>query len=184
MGNTLIGEIIAEEAAKHEGEQEIKGNMGFKNSRFDRLMRSVGFRDGHAWCVYFCELVYKRAYEESDPRKLPLIKSLFTAGAVRTFRRFKESDEWETGSIPRVGAVAIWQKYNRSGKATSYGHAAIVIKNSAPYAFRTMEGNTNDKGGREGYIVAEKIRRINFDDTRGLVLLGFIYPKGIEGSDV
>ena len=42
----------------------------------------------------------------------------------------------------------------------------------------TVEGNTNDDGSREGYMVAEKQRKIDFDvKQNGLVLMGFVHPK-------
>ena len=43
----------------------------------------------------------------------------------------------------------------------------------------TIDGNTNDKGGREGYIVAPIKRNIDFTIKNGLVLKGFIHPKEI-----
>ena len=176
----LVEQLIVEEAQQYIGQQEIKGNMGFKNSWFDKLMRSVGFRDTHAWCVYFCELVWHGMYKKYDERKLSDIKRIFTGGAVRTFRRFKEDQEWETSLMPKKGAIAIWQKW-RNGKPTQYGHAAIVVDFSVN-EIMTIDGNTDAKGGREGIEVAEKVRKINYGETKGLVLKGFIYPQGIEGT--
>jgi hypothetical protein len=44
-------------------------------------------------------------------------------------------------------------------------------------SIKTIEGNTNDKGGREGYTVASKNRLIDFTNDNGLRMLGFIKPK-------
>jgi hypothetical protein len=97
-----------------------------------------------------------------------------TAGTVRTFRHFKDLG-W-TSKEPVLGAIAIWQKW-KDGKATSSGHAAIVERWTDTHVI-TIDGNTNDKGGREGYIVADgKKRSLNFDARKGLVLLGFIHPR-------
>lgn len=179
--DTLISEIIVEKAESFIGKEEKPGNMGFKDSKFDRLMRWVGFRDTHAWCVYFCELVWTLAYKECDERKLPDLKRLFTGGAVRTFRRFKADPNFETGDVPRKGAIAFYQQY-RNNKPTTMGHAAICTRSGLTYNVHTIDGNTNDNGSREGVKVAEKARRYNIDQTSGLVLLGFVYAPGIEGQ--
>ena len=42
---------------------------------------------------------------------------------------------------------------------------------------KTIEGNTNARGGREGYTVAEKKRKIDFKKNHGLRMLGFIKPN-------
>ena len=71
--------------------------------------------------------------------------------------------------------IVIWQTYKK-GKAQGTGHAAIVMEVGED-TIKTIEGNTNDKGGREGYIVASKSRSINFTNDNGLRMLGFIKPK-------
>lgn len=182
MEQNFNGELIAEKAREFIGQQEIKGNMGFKNSWFDKLMRSIGFRDTHAWCVYFCELVWTEFYKENDPRKLKDLEDIFTAGAVRTLRRFKEHPRWEVSDKAELGDIAIFQYYKR-GKATQNGHAAIVTGGSSEVLFETIEGNTNNKGGREGYIVAKKIRSSNNKPTNGLRVIGFVKPRAIKISD-
>jgi len=178
MSESLVGVLIAEEAERYIGQQEKKGNMGFKSKSFDKLMRSIGFTDTHAWCAYFCELVWTQFYFKNDHRKLADCKRLFTAGAVRTYRKFSKDPNWETSQSPVLGAVAIWQKY-KHGKATQWGHAAIVVGFTDTH-ITTIDGNTNDKGGREGYIVAKKSRLRNPKDGHGLVLKGFILPNSIE----
>jgi hypothetical protein len=56
------------------------------------------------------------------------------------------------------------------------GHAGVVVEAHDNY-FKSVEGNTNDAGGREGYIVAEKRRYYTFDVDNGLRLLGFVHPE-------
>ena len=76
-----------------------------------------------------------------------------------------------------LNTLLIWQKY-KNGVATAYGHAAIVEYWNESFVF-TVDGNTNDKGGREGYIVADDKKRSRSFTKRknGLVLKGFIHPK-------
>ena len=156
------------------GQEEIPGNKGFKDSVFDAWIRlHTSFANGHAWCVYFCWACWRQSYLDFG-HDVELLDEEFSGGAVRTFRHFKKLG-W-TSEIPRKGSIAIWQKY-KNGSATQQGHAAIVEDWDNSYIY-TIDGNTNDKGGREGYIVADgKRRAYNFRTKKGLVLLGFIHPK-------
>jgi hypothetical protein len=171
---TLNGAILSY-AFEFIGQEEKSGNMGFKDPEFDALIREkTTFQNGHAWCVYFCWLCWDLAYDDFN---LPFqhIKEEMTGGAVRTYRHFRDMG-W-ISRTPRVGSIAIWQKY-KNGKATQSGHAAIVEKWDDNYIY-TTDGNTNDKGGREGYVVANnKKRGLSFSKKKnGLVLKGFIIPK-------
>jgi hypothetical protein len=171
---TLQGCILSY-AKEFVGQEEIPGNKGFKDKDFDALIRHfTTFKNGHAWCVYFCWLCWQLSYADFS-ESFEIAKAEFSGGAVRTFRHFREIG-W-TSKTPQIGSIAIWQKY-KYGKKTAYGHAAIVEFWDEKYIF-TVDGNTNDKGGREGYIVADgKKRSKSFEPRKnGLVLKGFIHPK-------
>jgi len=169
---SLIGSIKSY-AFEYIGQEEVKGNMGFKKPIFNAKMKSVGMVDGYPWCCLFTELCWTEAYAEFYPELLQLLEDEFSAGTVRTFRHFRDLG-W-TSDIPQPGDIVIWQTY-RKGKALTTGHAAIVMEVDGQ-RLKTIEGNTNDKGGREGYIVAKKTRKIDFKNNNGLRMLGFIKPK-------
>ena len=169
---TLRGSIKSY-AFEYLGQEENKGNMGFKDPEFDRKMKEIGMVDGYAWCCLFTELCWVEAYKEFAPEMLPILKKEFSAGTVRTFRHFK-SIKW-TSKVPEEGDIVIWQTYKK-GKAQTTGHAAVVMEVNGR-SIKTIEGKTNDKGGREGYIVASKNRTIDFKNDNGLRMLGFIKPK-------
>lgn len=162
------------------GQQEIEGNMGFVDPVFDEEMRELGrFQNGFPWCVCFVEMCWKKGYrdfniKESEPIFKEMAK-LITPSAKRTLENFKEADAWIISQTPRVGAIAIWIYY-KNGNPTSSGHAGIV-KSWNYKRVTTIDGNTNAEGGREGKEVAEKSRRKNFHDTKGLVLQGFIWVR-------
>jgi len=179
MGSRLIDDLIVEKAEEFIGQKEKPGNMGFRVKWFDKLMRSVGFRDTHAWCVYFAELVWVETYRENDDRKLPSFKALFTGGAVRTFRRFKKDPRYTVVDTPTKGGVLFWQTW-KNGKPTSMGHAAICSRSSGTHMIHSIDGNTNSAGGREGVEVAPKSRRNNKGEKRGLIYLGCVLAPGIE----
>ena len=176
----MIQEIrnkIIEIAYKYEGEQEIKGNHGFKNIDFQRKMEGVGFDDGNAWCDLFAELVWSEAYGRFDSTVINSIQKLFTKSAVGSYNKFKRSTKFKTGFKPEPGDLVFWQKYVLN-KANWQGHAGIVTK-AAQLFFLSMEGNTNSNGGREGIEVAEKKREYDFYKEDGLRLLGFVKPCNI-----
>lgn len=169
-----LQESIIFHAKSFVGQEEISGNMGFEDPDFDEKMREVGFQDTWAWCVLFCELCWKLAYKDHRKKTIVIIDKTFTAGAVRTFKHFKEKG-W-TSKKPEIGSIAIWKKF-KDGKGTSQGHAAIVEAFDDD-TITTIDGNSNEGGSREGVKVVDgKVRPLNFNSTKGLVLIGFIHPK-------
>lgn len=158
------------------GQQEIKGNQGFHNKWFDNIMKQVGHLPGEAWCALFCEACWLYPTWPGKSRYMESMRGLFSKSAVQCYYNFKEDDKYVVGQLPEPGSVAIWQNY-RDGKKHWTGHAGIVIDVSGNY-FTSVEGNTNDDGGREGYEVALKTRQLDFvPKYDGLVLKGFIMIK-------
>lgn len=167
---------IVETALKYVGMQEIRGNMGWTNEAFEEKMVATGWGETQAWCAYFTELVWSEVY---DPVGLAKdLDKLFSGSARRTLAKFAEAEGWSTGQTPLPGSVAIW-KMVKNGKDQWQGHAGIVIEVHADHII-TVEGNTNAGGSREGDVVAKKTRKLTFKGTNGLVLEGFVYPKGIN----
>lgn len=158
-------------ALSYVGKSETPNNSGFKDSVFQKKMEEVGWAKGAAWCSYFAELVYKEAACDSVIRGL--LGKLFSGSATATFKNFDLDGTYKTGKLPKPGSLAIY----RHGTGWQ-GHAAICVGEGNPSTgtFPTVEGNTNDQGGREGYIVARKNRYIKkaFTPT-GLNLVGHIY---------
>jgi hypothetical protein len=138
------------------GVKETGTNSG---PEVDKYLAAVGLRPGFAWCVAFTFWCYQEAAKTlSLPN--PHIR---TAGVLDHYNR-----------APRVGA-------NRIGVQAALitptrikpgmlfvmrfqgglGHTGFVV--SVDYAektIRTLEGNTNSKGGREGVAVMERLRPI------------------------
>ena len=175
-----IKETIVRTANSFIGQEEIRGNLGFKDEQFEEMMKAVGWRRTQAWCAYFSELVWKLAYVNS-PEVVSQLDQLFNASAVKTWHNFKDS-EFTNDQIPVKGSLAVWQKY-KNGEPHWTGHIAIVTDyQEGRQSFKSVEGNTNSDGSREGYAVAEKVRNMNFHSQSGLRLLGFIHPKEISNA--
>lgn len=160
---------VVEIATKYIGQTEKPGNMGFNNADFERKMKAVGFQATHAWCAYFAELVFKEAY----PEKFAELDKLFSASAVQTFKNFSNA-AYPINELPREGNLVIWQMM-KAGKAQWQGHAGIVASvQENKWIFESIEGNTNDGGGREGYVVARRTRKTLKEVNDGLKIMGFV----------
>jgi hypothetical protein len=161
---------VVEVALSYVGKTEKPNNSGFNDSVFQKKMEEVGWVKSYAWCSYFAELVYRESACDAAVRKI--LTKLFSGSATTTFKNFDLDKTYKTGIEPKVGALAIW----RHGNGWQ-GHAAVVVSVNKPNnTFGTVEGNTNDAGGREGYIVAKKHRYIKKPfQPKGLNLVGFVY---------
>ena len=137
-----IQQQIVDTAHSYLGQEEIRGNMGFKNPKFDEKMRAVGFQDKFAWCALFVELVWREAYARCNGLFDSELEKLFSAGAVATFNNFKKNGKYPISETPEPGSIVIWQYY-KNGKAHWTGHAGVVVFVSENgKQFTTIEGNT------------------------------------------
>lgn len=170
---SITDKIIAT-AKKFVGQTEIKGNQGFHDKEFEEKMRKIGFKTGDAWCSYLAELVWTEAYAD-DSKALEIIRKNFSGSSFRTLTKFADSGyKAEREAVP--GSVVIWRR-KKNGEYTPQGHVGIVIEVHGDY-FKSIEGNTNAAGSREGDVVALKTRSYSFDKDNGLELAGFIHPLG------
>lgn len=177
-----LHEAAIKTAEEFKGKKEFKGNQGFQDPTFDRYMRMVGFENGWAWCALFAELCWLKEPYEKKAFLMPVITDCFAANAVKTYENFQNdtSGYFQVSKEPNIGSVVIWEK-RKNGEpdktgAWTKGHAGIV-SNIGYDGFKSIEGNTNSEGGREGIEVAEKEREYNFYDKNGLALKGFISLK-------
>ncbi|KUF45273.1 CHAP domain-containing protein [Myroides marinus] len=123
-------------------EWPIKNNRG---PGVKKYLNSVGLGEGYAWCmafIYWCVQEVCNDYGVQNP--------LQKTGGVLA--------QWNGSKVLRVdkpekGDVFIMD----FGKGL--GHAGIIVDVEGD-VITTIEGNTNDEASREGYIVAEKKRKI------------------------
>lgn len=159
-------EIISN-ARSYLGQTEKQGNSGFMDPKFEAEMREEGWQTGWAWCSVFAKVVFKNVY----PEKSKELNKLFSPSAVQTFRNFRDAG-YPVHYVPKEGYLVVWQNH-KDGKPQWTGHVGIVTEVIDNHTFKSVEGNTNDVGGREGYIVAERIRK-NVPVNNGLKVIGFI----------
>ena len=158
---------VIEIAKSYLGKTEKPSNAGFNDKIFEEKMKEVGFEKGQAWCCYFAELCFKEAIKD----RYIGIEGLFSASTVQTFQNFKKA-KYEISNKPIEGALVIWQNY-KDGKPQWSGHAGVCVEVIDDTTFKSIEGNTNDDGSREGYEVALKTRKVK-EVKNGLKVLGFI----------
>jgi hypothetical protein len=169
---------LAEVANQYIGKTETPNNSGFKDANFEKRMKEVGWLKGQAWCAYFAELCvieWAKANKRSDIVKVAT--QIFSGSSTKTFKNADLYAKANPDGIVKVSAkpipnsVAIY-RYGNGWQ----GHTTICTSvDSIKSTTSNVEGNTNDVGGREGYIVARKTRKTNAPYTaKGLNIVGYI----------
>jgi hypothetical protein len=149
------------------GEFEKPGNSGFLNAKLQTKLEQDGWKIGEPWCCYFQEMIFEDAYPEHEK----MLDRLFSANCVQTLSNFKLAG-FEVSTIPAEGALMIMQNY-KDNRALTSGHAGIVSKVLSNSEWKSIEGNTNAAGSREGTSVQEKTRSLKHHPT-GLRVAGFV----------
>lgn len=159
---------IVDLARKDIGKKEKPGNLGFQNPEHEARLRAVGWQSGWAWCSAQIEAWAWEAF----PEKKDAIKGLFVPSAVNTFRNLVKAG-YKHDLVPTVGAFVFWQRYH-NGNPEWQGHCGVVSEVISPTQFKSIEGNTNSVGSREGDSVQEKSRIIKPEVEDGLKVIGFV----------
>ncbi len=173
----IVEEAVVKKTELFKNKVEIKGNKGFKDPAFWKLMKKVGFQVDDPWCAYYVELVWTEVYRDLGANiVVERLTKLFSPSAVQTYKNFKKAG-YPIGSVPKIGALVVWQTYNHGVKHWT-GHIGIVIDCVDGY-FKTSEGNTSKyPGDRDGGSVANKEYfnyKSMFNVYDGLRLKGFVY---------
>lgn len=171
---------LSEVAKQYLGKTEKPNNSGFNDAKFETKMKEVGWSTGQAWCAYFAELCvieWAKAIKRPDIAKVAT--QIFSGSSTATFKnadlyaKANPNGVVKISKMPLANSVAIY-RYGYGWQ----GHTAIVQSvASVPPAMRVtnIEGNTNDVGGREGYIVARKTRNHYAPNSeKGLNIVGYI----------
>ena len=126
------------------GVEEIPRNSN-AGPEVEIYLKSVGLGRGYAWCMAFIYWCTQRASAHVNTKN-PLKK---TGGVLDQYN----SRPLLAKKTPQPGDVFIIDFNNGTGHA---GFVEKIVGNT----LYTIEGNTNDSGGREGYKVARRKRDI------------------------
>ncbi|WP_139420978.1 CHAP domain-containing protein [Chryseobacterium mulctrae] len=133
-------------AQSQNGVQEVPKNSN-AGPAVESYLKSVGLGKGYAWCMAFVYWSVKEASKQLNT-ETPLIK---TAGVLRQWNEI--TPKMKVTKSPKSGDIFIMDY----GKGQ--GHTGFVVEVRADGSLKTIEGNTNDEGSREGYEVAYRIRK-------------------------
>jgi hypothetical protein len=155
-------------------EKQVKNrlNVGFVDTSFEQMMKSVGWKTSEAWCAYYVKLVLMQLFSFD---KDWLSKSI-GGGALTNFYNVqnlnKKGDKryiaFTKGKL-QVGDVFC-------GKRTKGGHTGIIVQilDEETNYCETIEGNTNSKKSGEGDKVKKLTRYLTVGkNSAGLTIVGF-----------
>lgn len=162
-------------ARKYLGTKEQFGNKFREDldktndsTEFAALIHKAGQKDGESWCCYTAEVFFCLAFPQKEKE---LIK-LFSANCFQTYINFLQAG-YQVVDYPVEGALVLYMNV-KDGVQSTKGHAGVCTKAVSRTAFWAVEGNTNDGGGREGEVIAEKTGRSTLRKETGLNVLGFV----------
>jgi hypothetical protein len=147
---------VIEIASQDIGQEELKGNSGWKDKVFEAAMRSIGWHRGWAWCASWVRKVYLQAAEETWGKNschYKRIKKVLSHGVLRTWNNMRKSPYFEVSDTAGEGMIGCL----RHGKTRGHEYIVLTIGEDKDRV-RTIEGNTNCAGEREGKYVMSRVR--------------------------
>lgn len=140
-----LNQLSLKIAQSQNGVKEIPKNSN-AGPAVESYLKSVGLGKGYAWCMAFVYWSVKQAAAELKTSS-PLVK---TAGVLRQWNEVNPKMKLTKGPLP--GDIFIMDY----GKGQ--GHTGFVVEVLSGGKIKTIEGNTNDEGSREGYEVCYRTR--------------------------
>ena len=138
----------------------------------DRFLLAANCAPGNPWCMAFVYAMHLwSGYTSANGVTLlfPTASCQVQADHARSIGLLMSADDART-QLAAGDVMLEWEpplnRYAHSGIVTAYDKASGV--------FRTIEGNTNTTGGREGIEVARQTRRIGDTATDGHPKYAFI----------
>lgn len=142
------------------GVREATGNND--GPRVEEYLSSVNLGKGYPWCAAFPHWAYRKNGRVLEPARR------FAAAATwhPESRRVWERDGWtpEEGEVLSKPGDHLAIYYSNLGRI---GHTAVIIEETEDY-FRTVEGNTNSEGSREGngVFIRKRLKRSTYCVSR------------------
>ena len=171
----VFNPFLVSRGFKGQLEKVVRGskNVGFVDASFQAMMKSVGWRGGEAWCMYFCKLVYMQFF--SFDREF--ISKNFNGSSQGTpnniialNNRGDKRYVFIQDNTPQIGDI--FCLINASNKGI--GHVGIVTEVIDDRTVKTLEGNTSLKGVREGEGVFELKRTLVVGKGASQIMRGYI----------
>jgi hypothetical protein len=151
---TVFNPFLSNKGFRGQMERLVKGgkNVGFVDASFQTMMKAVGWKGGEAWCMYFCKLVYMQFFS-FDREFLAKNFNGSTSGTLQNVINLNAKGDkryvFLNTNTPQIGDIICLQ-----------GHVGLVQEVISSTIVKTIEGNTNLKGVREGEGVTENKRTL------------------------
>jgi hypothetical protein len=155
-------------------EKQVKGrmNVGFVDTAFEQMMKSVGWQSSQAWCGYYVKLVLMQLFSFDKMWLSKNIGGLALQNFYNVQNLNKKGDKryiaFTSGKL-QVGDVFC-------GKRTAGGHTGIILQilDEKTNYCETIEGNTDSSKTGEGDKVKKLKRYLNVGKTSSsLTIVGF-----------
>jgi len=166
---TVFNPFLTSKSFRGQMERVVRGgkNVGFVDASFQSMMKAVGWKGGEAWCMYFCKLVYMQFFS-FDREFLAKNFSGSTGGTLQNVINLNARGDkryiFIKSNTPQIGDIICLQ-----------GHVGLVQEVISPTVVKTIEGNTNLKGVREGEGVTENTRTLIVGKSSfGQIFKGYI----------
>jgi hypothetical protein len=166
---TVFNPFLTSKSFRGQMERVVRGgkNVGFVDASFQSMMKAVGWKGGEAWCMYFCKLVYMQFFS-FDREFLAKNFSGSTGGTLQNVINLNAKGDkryiFIKSNTPQIGDIICLQ-----------GHVGLVQEVISPTVVKTIEGNTNLKGVREGEGVSENTRTLIVGKSSfGQIFKGYI----------
>jgi len=151
---TVFNPFLSSKSFRGQMEKVVRGaeNVGFVDKSFQTMMKAVGWKGGEAWCMYYCKLVYMQFFS-FDREFLAKNFNGSTSGTLQNVINLNARGDrryvFIKANTPQIGDIICLQ-----------GHVALVQEVISPTIVKTIEGNTNVRGSREGEGVSENKRTL------------------------
>lgn len=164
--NTSLQSLALQIAQGQVGQaEEPKGSNS--GPMVNQYLKATGLQPGYAWCQAFVYWCYNEAAKQLS-RSNPLVK---TAGVAQCWSETKSKLKIPAGaarqdpSILEPGQQFILVFNNGNG------HTGLIERVEAGNGtlLHTIEGNSNNDGGREGYAVVRHIRKLEDKALAGFI---------------
>lgn len=171
---TLLAERIVVVTREFLTDKNINECKEFNEPMFRAKLNHFGWDLPFAAGAIVCELIWKIAIGRESLGEYTNLDRLFSPSPIATHANFRGSKNYKTGSLPEVGALAVYRRGN-----SWQGYMAIVTNvPDDKQSFDVAEGRILDGSEDRFLTLTEKTGKrmgLPFREDK-LNLVGFIYP--------
>lgn len=164
-----LAKLALEIALSQLGQQETAGKAN-SGPMVDKYLAAVGLSPGYAWCQAFVNWCYEQAAAQIRVPE-PVVN---TGGVLDCWRRSSSERKIRRATIVAdISVLLPGDQFIMQVGAQGAGHTGLIVGIKGTTATNaillTIEGNTNDEGGREGYKVARRERKLMMQGLLGVI---------------